>query len=62
MPGEIRGYWLAYKKFGGGLPWKDLFAPTIQLCEQGIPISRKLSSVIIQYEEIIKVDPGFRYV
>ncbi|XP_065208910.1 scoloptoxin SSD14-like isoform X2 [Planococcus citri] len=59
VPGEIRGYWLAYNKFGGGLPWKDLFEPTIKLCEQGIPISKKLATVMIQFEEMIKTDREF---
>lgn len=60
MPGEVRGYWTAYNKFGGGLPWKDLFEPTIELCEKGIPIGKKLASVIVQYEEKIKTDPELR--
>ncbi|XP_044730162.1 scoloptoxin SSD14-like isoform X2 [Chrysoperla carnea] len=34
VPGELRGYWAAYKRFGK-LPWKDIIEPTIKICESG---------------------------
>ncbi|CAH2003890.1 unnamed protein product [Acanthoscelides obtectus] len=39
VPGELKGYWTAYKKFGK-LPWKDLIQPTIELCERGYNMTR----------------------
>ena len=37
VPGEIKGYWYAYKKFGSGkIAWKDLFDSAIDLAENGL--------------------------
>ncbi|CAK9812178.1 Scoloptoxin SSD14 [Anthophora quadrimaculata] len=47
VPGELAGYWEAYKRFGK-LPWADLFKPSIELCEEGYNLTK------IQYD-------GFRY-
>ena len=34
-PGEIHGYWTAYRKYGGAVEWKKLLQPTIELMEEG---------------------------
>ncbi|CAK9809639.1 Scoloptoxin SSD14 [Anthophora plagiata] len=47
VPGELAGYWEAYKRFGK-LPWADLFKPSIELCEEGYNLTK------IQHD-------GFRY-
>ncbi|XP_065208908.1 scoloptoxin SSD14-like [Planococcus citri] len=60
IPGEIKGYWTAYNKFGGGVPWKDIFTPTISLCENGIPISKILARMLVKYEDEIQSDQEFR--
>lgn len=39
VPGQLRGYWAAYKRFGK-LPWKDLVEPAIELCENGYQMSK----------------------
>lgn len=38
VPGELKGYWEAHKKFGK-LPWKSLIEPSIKLCENGYTIN-----------------------
>lgn len=45
VPGEIKGYWELHKKYGN-LPWKDLIAPTIKICEDGITMSKHMSDAI----------------
>ncbi|XP_015272195.1 PREDICTED: gamma-glutamyltransferase 5 [Gekko japonicus] len=42
VPGELRGYEEAHKRYGK-LPWETLFTPTIKLLESGIKIPRILS-------------------
>ncbi|XP_065208918.1 scoloptoxin SSD14-like [Planococcus citri] len=60
IPGEIKGYWTAYNKFGGGVPWKDIFTPTISLCENGIPINKALYQMLVKSEVAIQSDQEFR--
>lgn len=60
IPGEMKGYWTAYKKFGGGVPWKDLLMPTISLCENGIPINKILARMLVKYEDEIQSYKEFR--
>ena len=43
VPGELAGYWTAHQRFGK-IPWRDLFVPTIDLCEKGYNLTK------IQYE------------
>nr|XP_039272064.1 glutathione hydrolase 1 proenzyme-like [Styela clava] len=38
VPGELKGYWEAHKKFGK-LPWSRIFEPAIELAENGFKIT-----------------------
>ena len=62
VPGELKGYWEAYNKYGGGVPWKDLVQPTIDLCNEGIPVTKYLAAVTDTYKEDIMKDDILRYV
>ncbi|KAF3178221.1 hypothetical protein TWF225_007977 [Orbilia oligospora] len=42
IPGEIDGYWKAWKMYGR-VRWEDLFEPSIRLCEEGVRVTRYLA-------------------
>ena len=62
VPGELRGYWEAYNKYGGGVAWKDLIQPTIDLCNEGIPVTKYVAEVSGANKELIMKDDILRYV
>uniref|UniRef100_A0A182LRX3 Gamma-glutamyltransferase n=1 Tax=Anopheles culicifacies TaxID=139723 RepID=A0A182LRX3_9DIPT len=41
VPGELKGYWEAHKRFGQ-LAWSEVLRPTQELCRRGIPISKHM--------------------
>ncbi|CAF3485941.1 unnamed protein product [Rotaria sp. Silwood1] len=59
-PGELRAYSKAYSEFGGGVSWKELFQPTIQLCREGIVITKIQATAINEVKADILKDPGMR--
>ncbi|XP_022916451.1 glutathione hydrolase 1 proenzyme-like isoform X2 [Onthophagus taurus] len=59
VPGELKGYWAAYKRFGK-LPWKELIQPSIDLCEHGYNISLAQHDSVQWDEKNIKKDPHLK--
>lgn len=59
VPGEIHGFWTAYKKFGGKVPWKDLWEPTIKLCRDGFPIPEPMAKHLEAEKKNIEDNAGF---
>ena len=63
VPGEILGYFEAKKRFGNpNITFERLFEKTIELYEEGFPVSRSLSNSIKSSEEWIRKDSGMRLV
>ena len=58
----MRAYKKAYDEFGGGVPWSDLFQPTIQLCRNGFVISPSQAAAIRQIAPFIYEDPSLKFV
>ncbi|CAG8502504.1 8218_t:CDS:10 [Paraglomus occultum] len=57
VPGEIRGFELAHKKFGK-LPWKSLFEPSIKMNRDGFTVPPELARRIQIFKELLKKDEG----
>ena len=56
IPSEIYGYWSLHHKYGK-LPWKTLFQPTIDLCNNGYKVSKYLANVLRLHEERLRKEP-----
>lgn len=52
VPGELKGYWELYKKYGK-LPWARLFAPTIELCRNGHVVSDYLERTLKNVKHLL---------
>lgn len=57
-PGELKGYVEAHQRFGK-LPWRDLMAPAIKICEEGFVLSKHMEDSL-RINPIIKNDPKLR--
>ncbi|KAM3965294.1 glutathione hydrolase 1 proenzyme [Aphomia sociella] len=55
VPGELRGMWAAYKRWGK-LPWASLIAPTLDICNDGFIISKAMYDGL-ESAPYIKNDP-----
>jgi len=60
VPGEINGFWTAYKLFGNKIPWRDLWTPTIDLCRRGIKISPAVAKVLREQKAYIENNTHFK--
>ncbi|XP_075221199.1 scoloptoxin SSD14-like isoform X2 [Lycorma delicatula] len=56
IPGELRGYQAAFEKYrSGNIEWHELFDPTIELCEKGVPINEHLAANLMFLEDKIRI-------
>ncbi|VDD89604.1 unnamed protein product [Enterobius vermicularis] len=60
VPGELHGFWTAYKRFGGKIPWKQLVQPTIDLLEMGHPTSYIMARALDSEEDHIMKEPSLK--
>ncbi|XP_066589447.1 scoloptoxin SSD14-like isoform X2 [Prorops nasuta] len=56
VPGEVAGYWAAHKKFGK-IKWRELFEPSIKLCEDGYKMTKYQRDSVILTGKAIYNDP-----
>ncbi|PVU92859.1 hypothetical protein BB559_003561 [Furculomyces boomerangus] len=59
VPGEVRGYGEAHKRFGR-VPWKRLFEPTIKYARDGYTIGKMLGIHLNNMKNKLKVLEGFK--
>jgi len=56
VPGAVDGWWTLHQRYGR-LKWKDLFAPAIDLAEQGAPVADVIAiSIRKNLEAFLKPD------
>ncbi|PVU95007.1 hypothetical protein BB561_002135 [Smittium simulii] len=61
IPGEIRGYELAHKRYGR-LSWKRLLEPTIKLARDGYAVGKMLAYNLNRNEKLVNSTEGFKQV
>lgn len=61
VPGELKGYWELYKKYGK-LPWAELVQPSIDLCRNGYIVTEYLGRLLTEQKSRIMERPSLRYV
>uniref|UniRef100_A0A915E6K2 Gamma-glutamyltransferase n=1 Tax=Ditylenchus dipsaci TaxID=166011 RepID=A0A915E6K2_9BILA len=60
-PGELAGYWLAYKEFGSGrVNWSELVLPSAALARNGVPVSEFLAYVLGVKEKHFRTLPSMQ--
>ena len=59
VPGELRGFELAWKKYGS-MPWKDLFDPAIKIASEGFKATHTIISAVEKNAANVSNDPGLR--
>ena len=63
MPGEVKGLYEAWKKYGK-LDWKKLVQPTVDMARDGFPFGHAAhyAATRSSVQPLLKADPGFRLV
>ncbi|KAK6012521.1 hypothetical protein OSTOST_22330, partial [Ostertagia ostertagi] len=57
VPGFLSGLYRAYEKFSSKhLTWRQLIAPTIELCVRGVTVSEDLAKYLQQFRSMITND------
>lgn len=59
IPGEIKGIWELHQKYGS-LPWADLIKPNIELCREGILVTKYLADTFKSYEQRLMNEPSLK--
>ncbi len=61
-PGELHGFFTAYRRFGSQrIAWSDLFQPAIDLCMNGFPVSADLGRILREKQAIILEQRTLRF-
>ena len=58
VPGELRGLYAAYKRYGT-LPWPSLVEPAIQVAQDGFIVNNQLASILKTFEKTVMKDSYF---
>ncbi|XP_055957942.1 glutathione hydrolase 1 proenzyme [Patella vulgata] len=58
VPGELKGFQEIHQSYGR-LEWSTLFQPTIDLCENGVPVTRALHRAVAGKTDTLANDPNF---
>ena len=59
VPGEIRGFYDAHKRFGR-LPWAKLFEPNARLAEEGFLVTRTLHAMVSKFKSSFNRSPSMK--
>lgn len=60
-PGELAGYWLAYREWGSQrVNWSELIMPSVRLARRGVPVSEYLAHVLQVKEPQFRTLPSMR--
>ena len=61
VAGEILGYWEAKQRYGNpSVTWAELIQPSIDLCFNGITVTRHAANAMRSSKKYILADPGLR--
>lgn len=59
VPSEVKGLHYAHKKYGK-MQWKELLRPTIELAENGYPMTLRMYEAADTKRSLLEKDPGMR--